>query len=68
MNNPFVYNTASLWAYSTVLMTYFGVNYYLSGMHSYAAGDPMPIPMWVPISVVVLIILNIVAWRKRKML
>ncbi|MBD3794795.1 MAG: cytochrome c biogenesis protein CcsA [Epsilonproteobacteria bacterium] len=68
MNNPFVYNTASLWAYSTVLMTYFGVNYYLSGMHSYAAGDPMPIPMWVPIFVVVLMILNIVAWRKRKML
>ena len=25
-------------------MTYFGVNYYLSGLHSYAAGDPMPIP------------------------
>jgi hypothetical protein len=28
-------------------MTYFGVNYYLSGLHSYAAGDPMPIPDFV---------------------
>ena len=28
-------------------MTYFGVNYYLSGLHSYAAGDPMPIPSFV---------------------
>jgi len=68
LNTPFVYNTASLWAYSSVLMTYFGVNYYLSGMHSYAAGDPMPIPMWVPILVVILIILNVIAWRNRKML
>ena len=23
------------------------VNYYLSGLHSYAAGDPMPIPNFV---------------------
>ena len=30
--------------FATVIMTYFGVNYYLSGLHSYAAGDPVPIP------------------------
>jgi FtsH-binding integral membrane protein len=29
------------------MMTYFGVNYYLSGLHSYAAGDPVPIPSFV---------------------
>ena len=28
-------------------MTYFGVNYFLSGLHSYAAGDPVPIPSFV---------------------
>jgi ABC-type transport system involved in cytochrome c biogenesis permease subunit len=28
-------------------MTYFGVNYYLSGLHSYAQGDPVPVPVWV---------------------
>jgi len=43
LNDTFLYNVASTWAYSTVLMTYFGVNYYLSGLHSYAAGDPVPI-------------------------
>jgi hypothetical protein len=35
-------------------MTYFGVNYYLSGMHSYAAGDPVPVPSFVYISVILL--------------
>ena len=28
-------------------MTYFGVNYYLSGLHSYAGGDPIPLPSFV---------------------
>jgi cytochrome c-type biogenesis protein CcsB len=47
LNNPFAFSVASLLAFSTILMTYFGVNFYLSGMHSYATGDPVPIPMWV---------------------
>ena len=28
-----------MWAYLSVIMTYFGVNFYLTGMHSYAGGD-----------------------------
>ena len=46
-NNQFTFSVASLLAFATILMTYFGVNFYLSGMHSYATGDPVPIPMWV---------------------
>lgn len=46
-NLPYVFATASVIGFFSVLMTYFGVNYYLSGMHSYAAGDPLPIPMFV---------------------
>tara|TARA_B100001142_G_scaffold106799_1_gene108631 strand:- start:104 stop:3169 length:3066 start_codon:yes stop_codon:yes gene_type:complete len=41
------FNMASMFAIWTIIMTYFGVNYYLSGLHSYAAGDPMPIPDFV---------------------
>jgi cytochrome c-type biogenesis protein CcsB len=40
----FAFNLASLFGFASVMMTYFGVNYYLSGLHSYAAGDPVPIP------------------------
>jgi cytochrome c-type biogenesis protein CcsB len=39
-----LFNAVSLWAFWSVIMTYFGVNYYLSGLHSYAAGDPLPVP------------------------
>jgi hypothetical protein len=67
LKSNFVYNVAATWAYSTVLMTYFGVNYYLSGLHSYAAGDPVPIPLWVYYSIVGLLILTLFAARNRKL-
>ena len=47
---------------SSVLMTFFGVNYYLSGMHSYGAGDPPPIPNALYISIVVVIALIVGAY------
>ena len=34
-DRPVVFNIASALAFACVLMTYFGVNYFLSGMHSY---------------------------------
>jgi len=49
-----------------VLMTYFGVNYYLAGMHSYAKGDPVPIPDFVPITYSILAIVILLAFRNRK--
>lgn len=67
MKSNFIYNVSSTWAYSTVLMTYFGVNYYLSGLHSYAAGDPVPIPMWVYYAVAGLFVLTLLAARNRKL-
>ncbi len=67
LNSNFVFNVASTWAYFSVLMTYFGVNYYLSGLHSYAAGDPIPIPTWVYIAVATLFILTLLAARNRKL-
>jgi len=33
------YTVASVLGFSSVLMTYFGVNYYLSGLHSYGRGS-----------------------------
>jgi cytochrome c-type biogenesis protein CcsB len=36
-DNPRLFNWLSILAFACVLMTYFGVNYYLSGMHSYGS-------------------------------
>ena len=67
LNNPFAFSTASLLAFATILMTYFGVNFYLSGMHSYATGDPVPIPTWVYYVVSMVFITIALAYRNRNM-
>jgi cytochrome c-type biogenesis protein CcsB len=66
LKGAFAFNVASLWAYSTVIMTYFGVNYYLSGLHSYAAGAPMPLPSWVIPAVIALFALTLLAAKSMK--
>ena len=62
----FAYNLATLFGWATVLMTYYGVNYYLSGLHSYAAGDPVPIPDWVYIAVITVTAISLVAYFKKR--
>lgn len=48
----FVFASASILAFYSILMTYFGVNFYLSGLHSYANGDAFPIPTFVYVLIV----------------
>ena len=64
VKGKFAFNTMSVYAFFSVLMTYFGVNYYLSGLHSYAGGDPVPIPSFVYVSVALIITLTAVAYSK----
>jgi cytochrome c-type biogenesis protein CcsB len=44
LNNRFTLSALALLGFSSIIMTFFGVNYYLSGMHSYGQGTPPPIP------------------------
>lgn len=66
MKDIFTFNLLSLFAFSSVLMTYFGVNYYLSGMHSYASGEAAAVPSFVYITIIVLALLSFIAYSKYK--
>jgi hypothetical protein len=66
LRGQLAFNIASLFGWASVMMTYFGVNYYLSGLHSYAAGDPVPIPAWVPWTVAGLTVLSLAAWWRHR--
>ena len=66
LNNQYAFAVASFFAYWAILMTYFGVNFYLAGMHSYAAGDPLPIPDFVWIGIGVMFAMTFLAFPKRK--
>jgi len=64
--SEFNFSVISLLSFTSVLMTYFGVNYYLAGMHSYAKGDPVPIPDFVPVTYSILAVVILLAFRNRK--
>ncbi|MBL6657037.1 MAG: cytochrome c biogenesis protein CcsA [Flavobacteriales bacterium] len=67
LKGMFAFNFASILAYGSIIMTYFGVNFYLSGLHSYAKGDPMPIPTFVYYSIAVIAIVSVLAqWRQKR--
>jgi cytochrome c biogenesis factor len=62
LRNTFSFNLLSMFAFSSVLMTYFGVNYYLSGLHSYASGDPIPVPVFIYYTLAILLFTSFVSF------
>jgi cytochrome c-type biogenesis protein CcsB len=68
LKSAFVFNFAALISFSSVIMTYFGVNFYLSGLHSYGKGDPIPIPGWIYYALFVVFAISVLAYiNERKM-
>ncbi len=65
LNSVYVFLVASLVSFSSIIMTYFGVNFYLSGMHSYASGDKVPLPDFVYYSIVMVLVISAFAYRGR---
>jgi cytochrome c-type biogenesis protein CcsB len=67
LKNLYAFNLAAVLGYASVIMTYFGVNYYLSGMHSYAKGDPVPVPTFVYYTLAVIALVAATAYARRKL-
>ncbi len=66
LKGRFAYNFASVLAFGSILMTYFGVNFYLSGLHSYGSGDGVITPSFIYISLGVILIIGLIAYFKFK--
>ena len=47
LRGRFLFNVLSVYAFASIMMTYFGVNFYLSGKHSYAQGEQIVTPSFV---------------------
>ena len=66
---PYIFNVLSVMAFSSILMTYFGVNYYLgTGMHSYAQGEGDSINSSIFIALILTLVLFGLSFMKRKLL
>lgn len=66
-NTLWLFNVASVIAFSSVLMTFFGVNYFLSGMHSYGQNDNVNnILIYLYFASIVIIVLAFFSYRSWK--
>ncbi len=60
------FNFTAVFSYLSIMMTFLGVNFYLSGLHSYASGDKVVTPREAYYYIAFLIILTAFAWFKHK--
>ncbi len=68
LKGPWLFNLMSVIAYGSILMTYFGVNFYLVGLHSYASGDRIITPSFVYYALISIVILGSLSyWRSKKL-
>lgn len=56
LRGMFAYNFMSVLAFASILMTYFGVNFHLSGLHSYASGEEQNVTYYLYALAIVLVI------------
>lgn len=64
LRGQWLFNFMSVVAFASILMTYFGVNFYLSGLHSYASGEKVITPDFVYYSVVFVALLGVISFIK----
>ncbi|WP_242117200.1 cytochrome c biogenesis protein [Aestuariivivens sediminicola] len=69
IKGEFIFNTASIFGFGSVLMTFIGVNYYFTkGLHSYASGETPVFPIWIWLVIALLLMLIFTAgYNKRRM-
>jgi len=66
LNSIYTLCVASVFAFASIIMTYFGVNFYLTGMHSYASSEGSPsVPVFVYYVLVVIVGVTVLAYRKK---
>lgn len=64
--NLYKFSMLSFWAFASVLMTYFGVNYFFTGLHSYAGGSIEEAPLFIYILVGIFAALSLFGYFKFK--
>jgi cytochrome c-type biogenesis protein CcsB len=68
LRGPWIFNLMSVVAFASILMTYFGVNFYLVGLHSYASGDKIITPDFVYYSIIAVAGLGLLSYFRSKRL
>ena len=65
LKGMWLFNLMSIVAFASIMMTYFGVNFYLVGLHSYASGDKIITPNFVYYSILFVFLLGLFSYFKK---
>ena len=66
LKSNFAFTVASILSFGSIIMTYFGVNFYLAGLHSYAKDDQEISVVFISITLAIIFILSLLAYPKYK--
>lgn len=66
LRGKWIFNFLSVAAFASIMMTYFGVNFYLAGLHSYASGAQVITPSFVYYTVFGVVVLGALSFWKYK--
>ncbi|TJY35819.1 cytochrome c biogenesis protein [Pontimicrobium aquaticum] len=64
LRGRFGFNLASIIAFSSIIFTYFGVNFYLAGLHSYQSGQQLDSLSTIAVVIGIVALLAIFAYQK----
>ena len=64
MRSKWLFNLMSVIAFASIIMTYFGVNFYLVGLHSYASGDKVITPAFVYYSIAIVSVVGFISYLR----
>lgn len=67
LQGRFLFNALSFWSYSAILFTFFGVNFMLVGLHSYAQGEGLnQFPTWLSILIIIMAVFTALAYFRNR--
>jgi len=66
LRGKWIFNLMAIVSFASIMMTYFGVNFYLTGLHSYASGDKVITPDFVYYSLFFVLLLGFLSYFKHK--
>ncbi len=66
LRSRWFFNLMAIIAFASIMMTYFGVNFYLAGLHSYASGDKVITPTFIYYAIAGVAVLGAVSYWKYK--
>jgi len=66
LKSNFTFTVASILSFGSIIMTYFGVNFYLAGLHSYAKDDQEISIVFISIALAIILVLSLLAYPRYK--